>query len=83
MGSVGFVIGVQVMLDTGVSGVLVPAGDRAALASAIVATLSRPETLARLSAGARVRAIDFGEQAFAARWGALFNELDAARRHSD
>ena len=71
------------LIEDGVSGVLVPAGDRAALASAIVATLSRPETLARLSAGARVRAIDFGEQAFAARWGALFNELDAARRHSD
>ena len=66
------------LIEDGVSGRLVPAGDRAALAETIIATLSDAGLLAGLSAGARRRATEFGEPAFAARWGALFNELDAA-----
>lgn len=65
------------IIDDGVNGLLVPYGNRRALAERIVATLQDPALLQRLSAAARVRAADFSEEAFAARWGALFTELDA------
>jgi glycosyltransferase involved in cell wall biosynthesis len=65
------------IIDDGVSGLLVPYGNRTLMAERIVATLQDPALLQRLSAAARERAADFSEQAFAARWSALFNELDA------
>ncbi|MFZ0529085.1 MAG: glycosyltransferase [Propionicimonas sp.] len=65
------------IITDGVDGLLVPYGDRSAMAERIVATLRDPELLTRLSAAARVRAGDFDESTFAARWGGLFNELDA------
>ena len=65
------------LIDDGINGLLVPYGDRKAMADRIVATLPDAGLLARLSAAAIVRAADFGEAAFAARWGALFTELDA------
>lgn len=65
------------MIEDGVNGVLVPYGDRRVLADRIVSTLRSPTLLASLSEAARDSGRDFGESAFAARWGALFNELDA------
>lgn len=65
------------IIEDGVNGLLVPYGDRAAMAAKIVATLPDSALLTRLSTAAQERAKDFGEPAFAARWGALFNELDA------
>jgi poly(glycerol-phosphate) alpha-glucosyltransferase len=65
------------IITDGVDGLLVPYGDRRAMADRIVATLSDPALLARLSAAAQARAADFSEPSFAARWGALFTELDA------
>lgn len=64
------------LIEDGVSGLLVPYGDRRMMAERIVATLQDPALLQRLSAAASVRAADFSEEAFAARWAALFNELD-------
>ncbi|MGC3994805.1 MAG: glycosyltransferase [Propionicimonas sp.] len=64
------------IIEDGVSGLLVPYGNRTAMADRIVATLQDPDLLGRLSAAARIRAADFGEPAFAARWGELFSELD-------
>lgn len=64
------------IIEDGVSGLLVPYGDRTAMADRIVATLQDPALLLRLSAAARERAADFSEPAFAARWSALFRELD-------
>ena len=66
------------IIEDGTSGLLVPYGDRSALANAIVTALREPEQLARLSTAASVRAAQFGERPFAARWGALFRQLDAA-----
>lgn len=64
------------MIDSGVDGLLVPYGDRRALADRVVSTLRDPELMRRMSDAARARALEFSEEAFAARWGALFNELD-------
>ena len=58
-----------------VDGLLVPYGNRKAMAATVVAALRDPELLTRLSAAAAVRAADFGEVPFAARWSALFNGL--------
>jgi poly(glycerol-phosphate) alpha-glucosyltransferase len=66
------------IIDDGVSGLLVPNGDRAAMARKIVESLQDPALLGRLSAAARLRAAEFGEEAFTARWGALFRDLDAS-----
>lgn len=65
------------IITDGVDGLLVPYGDRRAMADRIVAALSDPALVSLLSAAARVRAADFSEPSFAARWGALFTELDA------
>lgn len=66
------------IIEHGVSGLLVPYGNRRAMADRIVATLQDRELLVRLTTAARARASDFSEEAFAARWGALFSDLDAA-----
>ncbi|HOC12374.1 MAG TPA: glycosyltransferase [Propionicimonas sp.] len=58
-----------------VDGLLVPYGDRKAMAATVVAALRDPELLARMSAAAPKRAAEFGEAPFAARWSALFNEF--------
>lgn len=65
------------LIQDGVSGILVPYGDRTAMADRIVSTLQNRALLQRMSVAARERAADFSEPAFAARWSALFNELDA------
>ena len=66
------------VITDGVDGFLAPYGDRRALADQIVEALSDPARLARVSQAARTRAADFSEDAFAARWAALFSELAAA-----
>ena len=63
------------VITDGVDGFLVPYGDRKAMAERIAALLPDRELLARASARAIARAADFSEDAFAARWAALFNEL--------
>ena len=65
------------IITDGVDGLLVPYGDRRAMATRLVGALRDPSLLARLSAAAPARAADFGEAPFAARWSALFNELVA------
>ena len=63
------------VITDGVNGLLVPYGDRSAMAATIVAALRDPALLARLSTAAPKRAAEFGEAPFAARWSALFNEF--------
>lgn len=65
------------IIEHGVNGLLVPYGDRSALADGIVSALQDEDLLARLSTAARTRATDFNEDAFAARWSELFAQLDA------
>ena len=65
------------VITDGVDGFLVPPGDRSAMADRIVQLLTDAEGRERMSRAARRRAADFSETAFAARWSALFNELDA------
>ena len=63
------------VITDGVDGFLVPYGDRKAMSERITALLPDRELLARASARATARAADFSEDAFAARWAALFSEL--------
>ena len=63
------------IITDGVDGYLVPPGDVAALAGAIVKVLEQPELAAAMSRAAIVAARRFSERAFVARWSALFNRL--------
>ena len=63
------------VIADGVNGFLVPYGDRQAMADRIVAVLPDRQLLARAGAAAIARAADFDQEAFAARWAALLNEL--------
>ncbi len=63
------------IITDGVDGFLVPYGNRRALADRIVTALRDPARLALVGEAARVRAADFSEDAFAARWAGLFSEL--------
>lgn len=63
------------VITDGTDGFLVPYGDRQAMAERIIAVLPDRQLLARVSAAAVSRAADFDQEAFAARWAALFNEL--------
>lgn len=63
------------VITDGVDGFLVPYGDPKAMAERIVAVLPDRELLARAGVAAIARAADFSEDAFAARWAALFDEL--------
>jgi glycosyltransferase involved in cell wall biosynthesis len=69
----------EIVLD-GQTGLLVPVGDRAALAAGIVRLARDPELRARLGAAARERAASqFGMERFVAETAALYEEL-AVRR---
>ncbi len=65
------------VITDGVDGFLVPYGDRRAMGEKVAAVLADPQLLAAASQAAVRRAADFDEDAFAARWAALFNELAA------
>jgi len=68
--------GIPEIVDDGVSGVLVQAGDDAALAEAVVTLLSRPDDARRLGAAARKKIErDFPIQAHVARLTALYRSL--------
>lgn len=55
-------------IDDGVDGILVPAGDTAALAAATVSLIQDPERAARFSAAGSERAKGQGHQGFLADW---------------
>jgi poly(glycerol-phosphate) alpha-glucosyltransferase len=61
----------------GVNGFLVPARARRAMAARVVELLTDTELRRRMSAAAREIGTEFSEQAFVARWSALFADLDA------
>lgn len=63
------------IVQDGVNGFLIPPGDRAALAGAIVRVLTEPGLLAALSAAAPGSVKEFSEAAFVQRWAALFGSL--------
>jgi poly(glycerol-phosphate) alpha-glucosyltransferase len=65
------------IIEDGVNGFLVPYGDRKAMAETIVRCLDDPELLRRLSAGTAQSAKQFTQEAFVARWSAIYNTLDA------
>jgi len=61
----------------GVNGFLVPPRARRAMAARVVELLTDTELRRRMSAAAREIGTEFSEQAFVARWSALFADLDA------
>lgn len=67
--------GAAELLDGGRSGVLVPVGDRAALADGILRVVTDPVEQRRLADAAEARASAFDIAATAARWESLFAEL--------
>lgn len=64
------------IIADGDNGFLVPYGDKAAMAERIVTVLQDSDLQARLSDSALAAAGRFGEDAFVARWSAVFNHLD-------
>jgi glycosyltransferase involved in cell wall biosynthesis len=70
--------GPREIIADGESGLLVPPGDDAALAAAILRVLRDPALRARLAAGGAERARAFAAPTIAARYGELFLELLAA-----
>jgi len=71
--------GLPEVIDDGETGLLVPARDPAALASALERLLRDPALRERLAAAARERARDYELPAIAARFGRLYDELLAER----
>ncbi len=65
------------VITDGVDGFLVRYGDRKAMAQTVASLLPDRDRLAAASAAAIRRAADFDQDAFAARWSALFSELAA------
>lgn len=65
------------IITHGVNGFLVPNGDIRALAAQLRAYLRDPQLMARMSAAAPQAAEAFSQDAFVARWSALFNELSS------
>ena len=63
------------LLEGGRAGVLVPAGDTAALSDGILRVVSDEHERRRLADAAAVRARDFDPEETAARWESLFAEL--------
>jgi glycosyltransferase involved in cell wall biosynthesis len=63
------------VIENGRSGVLVPDGDVAALAAAMLALIEDPARLRALGAGAAARAKDYALEAIGPRWEALIDEL--------
>ena len=72
--------GIDAALVDGVSGVLVPPGDVAALAGAVSGLLAEPEQRAKLGAEARSRAEEFSVASVGDRYCALLHEIAAPRR---
>lgn len=66
----------------GVTGFLVPAEDKVALAERIVHALRHPDLLTQMSQAATARAAAFSEDVFVARWCALFDELGRGVSHT-
>jgi glycosyltransferase involved in cell wall biosynthesis len=66
-------------VDDGVTGRLVPAGDPAALARALVEIVGDPSLRARRGSAARHRAARFGLDAVTDSWAGLYRELAAER----
>ncbi len=65
------------IVDDGVNGLLVPAGDKAELARAIVRVLTDPALQRSMSDAAPGSIERFGEAAFVRRWGELYRTLAA------
>jgi len=65
------------MIADGVNGLLVPSGDIAGLADAVVRLLTDRRMRERFSDAAPQAAQGFTAQAYVARWSALYNRLDA------
>lgn len=63
------------IVEDGVSGLLVPPGDDAALAGAIERILDDPGLASSLAAGARVRAAELSSETMTARFATLLTEL--------
>ncbi len=72
--------GIPELVEDGTSGLLVPPGDPAALADAILA-VTDPATRDRLAAGAAARGEQVGGRAAIARLDELYLELAARRAH--
>ncbi len=72
--------GTCLLVDDGVTGRLVPAGDAVALAAAIEQLAGSAQLRESLSPMARARATEFGWQQCTARYMALFAELVSTRR---
>jgi poly(glycerol-phosphate) alpha-glucosyltransferase len=65
------------IVTDGVNGFLVEPGNTHALATRVVEVLGDEPLRRRLSARAAVLSTEFSEEAFVARWSALFRDLDA------
>ncbi|HEV7588503.1 MAG TPA: glycosyltransferase [Longimicrobium sp.] len=75
--------GPRAILEEGVSGLLVPPGDEGRLADALLRLLADPALGRALAAAGAERARAFAAPAVAARYGALFAEVAAARPSRD
>jgi glycosyltransferase involved in cell wall biosynthesis len=71
--------GTEEIIEDGVSGILVPPGDPAALASAVSSILSDPPLHEKLSSGALRRAEVFSDTAMVSRFAALLDEVTHRR----
>ncbi len=69
------ITGYNEVVTTGVAGLLVPAGDAAALAAALNQVLLSAELRATLSSGARARAREFAWPGIARRVGQVYREI--------
>lgn len=74
--------GLPELITDGAQGLLVPAGDPAALAAALTRCLSDPDLRARLGAAGRVRAQAFSTLAMARGTASVYERALAARRTS-
>jgi poly(glycerol-phosphate) alpha-glucosyltransferase len=63
--------GPREQITDGADGFLVPPGDTALLAERVIALLTSPELLERMSAAARARAEEFGPREFLASWASV------------
>lgn len=72
--------GPREVLDSGRYGLLVPVEDPKALAAALTTLLEDESLRARLRAAAPVRAAEYDDEGFIARWEALVHEVSASQR---
>jgi phosphatidylinositol alpha-mannosyltransferase len=63
------------LVEDGVTGVLVPAGDAAALAAALAGLAADPDRRGEFSAAAAHRALQFDVSAMVERYAALFERV--------